>query len=133
MLFYILQPQHALLLACAAKGEHWFCLVRVMEKIEINDEQITNDYDCPLLSMSTNITYISPHNIFTSVSIVHECTNTCTFVESHATRRVDREVIEEARTSLIFNHTILNFISFFSLAACMNTLFLLCLAVVCFC
>lgn len=104
MFLYILQSQYALLLVCVAKEDCWCCLVRNMEEIKINDQQLTNEYDCPLLTLSPYITAISPHSILTSLSVVHECTNTCTFIESHATRRVEREVIQENRTSLIFNH-----------------------------
>ena len=41
---------------------------------------ITNEYDCPLLLMSHIIFTAKPSEILKAVSVVHECGETCRFV-----------------------------------------------------
>ncbi len=58
------------------------CLVQKFEGIESNGQPIVNEYDCPLydcplLTLTDTITGVYP----VETSIVHECTDNCTFVD----------------------------------------------------
>ena len=77
---------------CGAKGHSWFCLVRVLEPLGV-----TNEYECPLLSLTAVVKILSPHQIETAVSIIHECTETCTFVHTHTRHRIEREDVDIQR------------------------------------
>lgn len=100
------QVQYGLLMACAAKEHTWFCLVRVLEQVQLNSEPISNDYDCPLLTMTNSVLAIVPSMVRMAVSIVHECTDTCIFVRCQRTRRLEREDV--STNSLVFRHDLCN-------------------------
>ena len=85
-----LQVQYGVLLLCAAKGGSWFCLVQEFEEMQVDGIPITNDYDCPLLNLTSCVRSITPLAIARSVSIVHECTNSCSFVQCQTRQRVER-------------------------------------------
>ena len=70
--------------------------------MELNGDVMVNDYDCPLLTLTANITIISSSIVIQSVSIVHECTATCVFTTLPNISTVEREIIE--LTQLIFKH-----------------------------
>ena len=70
--------------------------------MELNGDAIVNEYDCPLLTLTANITIISSSLVIQSVSIVHECTSTCVFTTLPNICTVERERIELAQ--LIFKH-----------------------------
>ena len=38
----------------------WFCLVQEFEEVQVNGMPITNDYDCPLLNLTSSVSTISP-------------------------------------------------------------------------
>ena len=81
-LFFLLagiyiSKQYALMLSCFIKDNLEFCLIRQFEEIELNGDAMVNDYHCPLLTLTGNITIISSSIAIQSVSIVHECTSTC--------------------------------------------------------
>ena len=40
---------------------------------------LLNEYDCPLLTLSKTVFCISSSNVLRSVSVVHECTESCNF------------------------------------------------------
>jgi len=76
----------------------WFCLV---QDFEVNGIPIiTNDYDCPL-NLPSCVRSITPLAIARSVSIVHECTNSCSFVQSQTRQRVECSVLVH---KLAFQH-----------------------------
>ena len=63
--------QYALLLSCFSKDNLEFCLIRQFEEIKLNGDVMINDYDCPLLTLTANITIISSSIAIQSVSIVY--------------------------------------------------------------
>ena len=63
-------------------------------------ELICNDFDCPFLLLSSDVYFITPHAIFTTVSVVHECSRSCTEVLS--SRIVERENVQCHQT--VFEH-----------------------------
>ena len=78
--------------------------------MELNGDVMINDYDCPLLTLTANITIISSSIVIQSVSIVHECTATCVFTTLPNICTVERERIE--LTQLIFKHDWTNMFDF---------------------
>ena len=54
------------------------------------------EYDCPLLLMSHIIFVAKPSEILKAVSVVHECGETCRFVNKETPRNVERENISLA-------------------------------------
>lgn len=81
-----------LLLACFGDCEQHVthCLVRPLQPV---DRHELNEYDCPILSMSNLIYCIPAKCVHHAVSVVHECTNTCTFVINSTRQRVEQEDI----------------------------------------
>ena len=70
------------------------------------DDPITDDFECPLLSL-TNTVYLVPANsirIQVAVSIMHQCTNTCKFTETAVNRTIEREQVNVDNRSLVFKH-----------------------------
>ena len=56
------------------------CVVRGLQCLESAGIQITNDIDCPLLLLSKTVFTTRSTSILRAVSIVHECSGTCVFV-----------------------------------------------------
>jgi hypothetical protein len=90
-----------LLLACFSDCKHHatFCLVRVLQPV---DNQECNEYDCPILSMSNLIYCIPAKHVYHSVSVVHECTNSCSFVTTSIQKRIEQEDV--CVSQLTFSH-----------------------------
>ena len=57
-------------------------------------QAILNEYDCPLLSITNLLMCISSHCVSHAVSVVHECTHTCTFVPSSGNKKIEHERVE---------------------------------------
>ena len=65
-------------------------------------ENILNELECPLLTL-TDIVYCIPSgSISHSVSVVHECSNTCVFLSSMASRRLEHETVSSSQ--LCYHH-----------------------------
>ena len=91
--FFSLQgsKQYTLLLSCFSKDNLEFCLIRQFEEMELNGDATVNDYDCPLLTLTANITIINSSIVIQSISIVHECTSACVFTTLLYICTVERE------------------------------------------
>lgn len=113
-----LQVKYGLLLLCIAKGQSWFCLVQVFELLEMHGVPLTNNYDCPLLELTSHVKTITPATIVSPVSIVHECTDSCVFVNSNTRRRVER--CDIVVNKLVFQHDSSNTLYCLNIY-CMNT------------
>lgn len=98
------EAQYGLLIACVAAHQEWFCVLRLFERVTADGDTLTNEFDCPLLELTKCFVNISPQLIFASVSIVHECGESCKFIEQQTTRTVERETIEENTQRLIYKH-----------------------------
>ena len=54
------------------------CLVQGFHELTLSDGRaMVNDYDCPLLDLSTTIFCTTGNNVQRPVSFVHECSATC--------------------------------------------------------
>ena len=58
---------------------------------------ITNECDCPLLLLSHEIFTTRALEVLKAVSVVHECGETCRFVDKETPRNVERENISLSR------------------------------------
>ena len=97
-----MQLDIGLLVACftltahAGSSASGYCMVRTLQQMDALGQVIMNEYDCPLLSM-TNLLYCIPSNsVSHSISVVHECTDYCTFVNNFGslhTRRIEHESV----------------------------------------
>ena len=65
---------------------------------------ITNDFECPLLTQTDTVLLVPPHWVQSSVSIIHQCTDTCIFTDSGIRRRIEREEVHVHRQNLLYKH-----------------------------
>ena len=65
--------------------------------VSLDGNPITNEYNCPLLILSHVIFITKSSEIVKSVSVVHECGDTCKFVNKETPRNVEREDISLSR------------------------------------
>lgn len=72
----------------------------------VGGTEITNEWNCPLLELQYRIEVLHSSSVLRAVSIVHQCTNTCTFNRRKALRTVERESIEQE--SLTYSHDVKN-------------------------
>lgn len=93
-----------LLLACFhdVKSNHSYSIVQVLQSIDCFGEYIHDEFDCPLLSLTDLLYCIPSKSITHSVSVVHNCTSSCTFLSSSSTKTVEHELI--ATTQLVYHH-----------------------------
>lgn len=68
------------------------CLIRGLEAmVSPLGPPILNEFDCPLLSLSHTIFTVNSTGIKKAVSVVHNCTDTCRFIDVNCFRHVERE------------------------------------------
>ena len=112
LLCYVLvlhQVELGVLLGCVHVVEcnYDMCLVQKLKwQLTPGGELVRNDLDCPRLLLTQEIYGIPSLSIFKSVSIVHECTNSCVLVECAAQFDLEREQVE--KTKLLYKHDFSN-------------------------
>ena len=57
------------------------------------DQPILNEFDCPLLTLTKTICCISCDKIYSAVSIVHMCDDSCELRTTTVTRHIERESV----------------------------------------
>ena len=68
------------------------CFIRGLEAmVSPLGTSILNEFDCPLLSLSHTIFTVNSTGIKKAVSVVHNCTDTCRFIDMECSRHVERE------------------------------------------
>ena len=60
-----------------------------------------NDYECPLVSLTKNISTVDCNQVKCAVSLVHDCTDACKFEEKVSSRRIEQKLTNE---KLHFKH-----------------------------
>lgn len=65
-----------LLLAVVANTTQRYCIINPLEYIVCGTTTLYN-LDCPLLTMTKDLHFVSPLSLMCSVSIVHECSTSC--------------------------------------------------------
>ena len=104
------QVQYGELLLCFSSTGQAYCLVRLVEQLELpTGAPILNTFECPLLSLSSNIGMVSASNIRQAVSVVHECGTSCTFKNVIKTRNVEREQVDQQKLTFVHDYSNLMF------------------------
>jgi len=85
--------QYAMLLFSVASKDTTLCFVRLLERMDINGEDVINEYECPLFMLTPHIVAIPSSNVQTYVSFIYQCSSSCTFVQSTMGRTVEHETI----------------------------------------
>ena len=78
------------------------CLLRGFTPVLENGTPKLSRYGCLLFTLSRTIFLVDSSIILTAVSFVHECTNTCSFVEATVCQAQEREDVEGIE--LVFRH-----------------------------
>ena len=80
--------------SCKSADGRSACVIRGLEAIvSPYGIPITNEYDCPLLSLSHIIFTTKTSEVLKGVSVIHQCTETCQFIDKECGRNVEREDI----------------------------------------
>ena len=110
-IFTQIQMQYGILLATFKRNDgSVHCLVQGFQKLETTDGQaIKNSYDCPLLELSRTIFCTPSSNVRRAVSLVHECSDSCAFLETTAVDNVEREEVS-IQSKLLFKHDWQNYL-----------------------
>ena len=82
------------------------CLVQGFKEVLSFGQNITDDYDCPLLMLNNDVFDVLVTQLSSSISVVHCCTTTCGFFEEQSHRVIERETVDSNR--LVFRHDLTN-------------------------
>lgn len=64
------------------------------DRLIVGDEAVHNDLDCLLLMFTHNLNFILPSAIQCPVSVVHACSDSCTFHHSTTFTTIEREAVD---------------------------------------
>ena len=104
------QVQYGELLLCFSSTDQAYCLVRMMEQLELPaGSPILNSFECPLLSLSRVIETVSAKNIRQVISIIHECGTTCKFDTVMRSKNIEREQVDQQRLTFVHDYSNLMF------------------------
>lgn len=87
-----------------------YCIVRRLEAQlgrERGDEPLTNEFDCPLLTLTSKLYCLSPSRVYSAVSVVHMCNDSCMLKQLTTHRQFEREEVN-LDSKLVFVHDLLN-------------------------
>ena len=85
------------LLLCGVRDSSPFCIIH-----EFHDLAVANEYDCPLLTLSHDLRMIHSNTVTTTVSMCHECTDSCAFVDHNGPYMIERDTV--SRTRFVYRH-----------------------------
>lgn len=71
-----------------------YSILRVLQPIQLGENQLLNEFDCPLLELTHKLAVVPSTAILTVASIVHECTPTCQYIYSNISKRIEMEDIQ---------------------------------------
>ena len=74
---------------------------------------IVNEFDCPILLLTTDVYCVRPAQIQSVISIVHMCGTTCTSETVAIPAQIEREQISTSK--LFFNHDLSNHLFCFNI------------------
>eukprot|EP00731_Ephydatia_muelleri_P008143 Em0004g481a len=90
------ETKYALLLtSCQLETGESFCVLQGCDEFVVNSEPVLNEYECPLLAITKRIFSADCSQIKQAVSIVHECSDSCTVDWGSSSRRIEREASGE--------------------------------------
>ena len=88
---YFMQGDFGLFVASFSVREGGsYCIMQLFEPMDSFGIPITNDYDCPLLSLTNLFHCIPAHYILQSISVIHECSPTCNLQCVYTSSTVER-------------------------------------------
>lgn len=70
--------------------------------MDADGEPILNEFDCPFLTFSNLIYCIPSTSVKRSVSVVHECSNTCMYTTDLTSKTVEHEGVDVSE--VVFKH-----------------------------
>ena len=79
------------------------CVVIPFEAVLAGSEVIYNEVDCPLLVLTKDIYFLSPFDLLSPVSVIHECSESCKFVYDDPFRLVERESVKVSNRCVFFH------------------------------
>lgn len=108
---HTVQVALGVLLACVrvTSSNTEICIIRKLQPLTTpSGDPKVNNFDCPLLHMTAQLYGVSPSTIIKSVSVVHECADSCKIDEgSYAQCELERETISR-RNIMLFKHDFSN-------------------------
>lgn len=101
------QVEFGVLAACfkVREGGSSYCIIQLFEPMDNFGTPLTNEYDCPLLSLTGLFRCVSSYSVVQTVSIIHECTSTCTIKHVATTSQVERLSIESQKDVFVHDYT----------------------------
>ena len=104
------QTDIGILTACfhinGERKDESYCIVQLLERVDSFGIQLCNEFDCPLLTITTLFRSVPSNCISHSVSIMHECSSSCTFEHADTTTVVECEHVTSRK--LVFVHDFSN-------------------------
>ena len=94
--------QYAKLIACVSSNRDSYVIMKLFERMEFNGEDVMNEYDCPLFTLTQNVVCLPSSNVHASVSFIHQCSASCVFVTTTTGLSAERESISSPHLS--FKH-----------------------------
>ena len=96
------QEMLGILLACfkCLETNKDMCIVNLFDRLTAGDEAVLDELDCPLLMRTCNLNFISPSAIHCPVSVVHACSDSCTFHRSSTCTAIELEAVDTNRIVL---------------------------------
>ena len=70
-----------------------FCIVEMMEQFFCAGARLLTELECPLAEFSGRFELISSEKIRGAVSVIHECTNSCTTANTSNHITIEREKV----------------------------------------
>ena len=84
-----------ILLSCFQSNSTRYCIVQHMDREMASGQPCLNEFDCPLLTLTTVLRVLSPTVIVRAVSVIHQCTSTCVVDFMRIATRTERQGITE--------------------------------------
>lgn len=82
-------------------------MVQLLQRLDSMGTALCNEVDCPLLQLTNVFHCVSSNCIQKSVSIHHECSNSCIFKHGTGSKTIERENVS-FKNNLTFHHDYTN-------------------------
>ena len=102
-----------MLIACYTSEGARYCLVQLLEAMDSFGTTIQNEFECPLYTLINVFRSVPSKCIQHSVSVIHECTQSCTFKQGNIHSNIERETVVVRK--LHFEHDYTNTLFFINI------------------
>ena len=83
------------------------------------EQQITDEYECPLLTLTNTVSVYSSSCILHPVSIIHYCTESCKFHSTSVTKNIEHELVSTEGIKYVHDWTNFTFsLNIFNVNTC---------------